>query len=65
MAKGKNVNFSLISKLTGRICGFVRIKKNEKFDKSKVYKRYDKNSRSHVECSLKEIKKGGTKAHNR
>lgn len=64
MAKAKRLNYALISTVTGTQCGYVRINAGN-YDKAKRYMRYDKLARKHVECSTKEIKKGGTKAHAR
>jgi len=61
MAKGKWQKFKLISLESGRECGYLRVNPVD-MDKTKKYKKFDKNVRHHVECKIVPIKKGGTKA---
>ena len=74
MAKAKNTNYTLLSKETGATVGFLRIASGRLADyKAKTIKRFDRTAKNpttgkpgaHVECTIKEIKKGGTKAHAR
>jgi len=55
MAKGKRVVYTFISQESGRQCGYTQLKKDT-FDKSRVYRRYDKNAQKVVDCKLKMVK---------